>query len=359
MSNRIYLLADLVQDYTIMHAVALEVSRSPDYTVRIILNKQSSSRKKFYTSRLYASAKAHNYEVAELTAEDIFLPAESKPTLILTSSESSSPNHSFAREITMKSRRYGIPTIGIQHGYECVGISHHPSQDSDYPYGVSLNTDFVTTWQPLSKVRSKHTCTRSRLIPTGPISFFARLAFLTSRGRHFNPISNQARTDRQQIKKRVLICDNSHSPRFRLQGRREAFRKFCIGLSKANQLEVKVRMHPANRFPVTSGLGFTQHDGELNPHFLAGFDLIISPPSSIIVDAASIQVPVSVWTDHVIPNDTINYTPLPVVSTSKDAIAALEVPVELTRSLCKDFIDENLASCYGGKRLMNLISAIS
>lgn len=359
MSNKITLLLDLVQDYTIMHAVALEVSKSHDYTIRIILNKQSSSRKYFYSSRLFAFAKANNYEVSELTTEEIFLTTEKEPALILTSSESSSPNHTFAREIAMQSRRYGIPTIGIQHGYECIGISHHPSQDSDYPYGVRLNTDFVTTWQPLLKINSKNTCTRSRLIPTGPISFFSRLAYLTSRGRHFHPMPKQLSADRQQIKKRILVCDNSHSPRFRIQGRREAFRKFCIGLSTANQLEVKVRVHPANRFPVTSGLGFNQCDGELTPYLLAGFDLIISPPSSIILDAATIQVPVSVWTDHVIPNDIINYFPLPVVSKTQDAIDTLELPEESTKSLCKDFIDENLASCYGGKRLMNLISAIS
>ena len=358
MNNKIDLLVDLVQDFTIMHAVAIEVGRGTDYAVRILLNKESSSRGIFYTSRLYALAKSNNYEVTERSAADIFMTTENKPALIITSSESSSPNHSFARELIMRARRSGIPTIGIQHGYECVGVNHHPSQDNDYPYGVRLNTDFVTTWQPLSKVRSKSIFTSSRLIPTGPISFFSRLAFLTSRGRHFHPMSNQAKTDRQQKKKSVLICDNSHSPRFRIQGRREAFRKFCIGLSKANQLEAIVRMHPANRFPVTSGLGFTQHDGELNPYSLAGYDLIISPPSSIIVDAASIQVPVAVWTDHVIPNDTTNYIPLPVVSTSQDALATLELPVESTRSLCKEFIDDNLASCYGGKRLINLISTI-
>lgn len=337
-----------------MQAVLLEIQRSFQAEVRIILNSASPSSSRFYDSSIGRLSQSSSVTILEVSQHPAATWATvDKPDLLITCSDSTSPNHKFSRQLVEQASILDIQTIGIQHGYECLGILHHMSQNSEYPWGVELSTDYVATWQPVDMLTSVSPYTKSRFIPCGPISTFARLANLLKKSKSARSTSaSSGRT------KKILVCDNSHSPRFGISGRRESFFEFCSSLSKVKDMDIYSRKHPANKFPVTSPFGFKTVEGELTPFLLKEFDMLISPPSSIIVDGSIIGVPCIVWSDLLIPNDTINYGSLPVVSTAGQLEDLAHKKRSQLVSLCRNFIDTNLASTYGGNMLINLISAL-
>lgn len=337
-----------------MQAVLLEIQRNIRAEIRIVLNSATPFGSSFHDSSIARIAKSSSVTVLEVGRH----PAATwdtidKPDLLLTCSDSTSPNHEFSRQIVEQASILDVSTIGIQHGYECLGILHHTSQDNDYPWGVELSTDYVATWQPIDMLTSVSPFTKSRFIPCGPISDFARLANLLRRTN--SPSPTPKIFDKP---KRILICDNSHSPRFRISGRRESFFEFCSSLSKVKDLDIYTRRHPANKFPVTSSFSFKTVEGELTPFALKKFDMLISPPSSIIIDGSIAGIPTAVWSDFLITNDTINYEPLPVVTTARQVEDLAHNKCSLLKILCRNFIDANLAAVYGGNMLINVINNI-
>lgn len=338
-----------------MQAVLLEIQRNIEAEIRIILNSTTPSNSDFPYSSFSKIARSSSVAVLEVNRHpEAAWAMISKPDLLLTCSDSTSPNHTFSRQLVEQATILGIPTIGIQHGYECLGIHHHTSQDKDYPWGVKLSTDYVATWQPIDMLSSVSPLTKSRFIPCGPISIFMRLANLLKQSKAQRLISESL-----EKPKRILICDNSHSPRFKISGRRESFIEFCSDLSRVKDVEVYTRRHPANKFPVTSAFDFQTVEGDLTPFSLNKFDLLISPPSSIIIDGSISGVPTAVWTDFLIPNDTINYRPLPDISTADQLEELVHDKRSFLEKLCHRLVKTNLASSYGGQRLVKLITDIT
>jgi len=353
------LLVDLLQDRSIMHAVLAEnARRAQPRAMRIILNASSEDNQAFFSSSLGKYAQSIGVEILELQNPLAYANLISLSTVVLSCSESSSRNHHFCKTIVEIAKHDVLSTIAIQHGYECVGLLHHPTQDIDYPYGVILASEILLTWQHVHHLKSLSPFSTGALLPCGPISLFLRTAHhLGIRQRNHNTSVLKNQIDSLNI----LICDNTQSPRFRLPRRRIEFQEFCRDMAENSMFRVVFRRHPANRMAVSRSLvSAEQIEGDLDPLLLSNFDVVISPPSSILIDAAVLGLPTILWSDDAVQNDTINYPAFSVVRTMRDFIELMNNEgLTQMRHRAVSFVQSVLASDYGGLSLNKVIDQLT
>lgn len=348
---------DLIQDRAIMQAALEEIRLKNFAKVRIVVNGSNKYNEEICISRIGRWALMYNVEICSLNSPYTYEDISDKTSLVMTCSESSSPNHSFGRTIVEISSKHLIPSIAIQHGFECIGLHHHPSQDSDYPWGIDIRSDFIASWQPLGKLHSISPRTKGTLVPCGPISLYTRLSWLADSRKC---LVNDDQLEKQEKKViNLLICDNSHSPRFRDSKKKKLFGDFLQTITPKKNLICTLRKHPANLRSSNSAHGNLRLlEGELTPYSLKKFDIVITPPSSIAVDAALAGIPVIIWSNSQ-SDDAINYQPLLCIRDYDEFDHILKVfDREALRRLSKKFIADNFVNKYGGPKLMDLIEVV-
>lgn len=356
--KKIDIVVDLIQDRAIMLAVLEDIGSKNLAKIRIIVNNLDKNNINISTSSIGRWALMNNVEIFSVNTPYSYDDISGTTSLVMTCSESSSPNHSFSRKIVEISAKNQIPSIAIQHGFECIGLHHHPSQDSDYPWGIDIRSDFIVTWQTLGKLHSISPRTKSTIVPCGPISLYTRLCWITDPRKGIVKDGHIVKQGNKMIN--LLICDNSHSPRFRDPTKKKMFSDFLFKITSKENFTCTIRKHPANQ---RSSVGLNANikflEGELTPYSIKNFDIVITPPSSIAVDAALAGIPVIIWSNSH-NNDAINYHPLRCIGDYEELEYTLKIfDLDALTRLSSKFISENLVNSYGGSKLMNLIEVIA
>ena len=241
--------------------------------------------------------------------------------LLLTASESSAPNHRFSHEVCRLASARTVK-VTIQHGYECVGLRHHRAHDRAFPRGVRFASDYVLTWAGPDALPSLHPSDRGKCIPVGVVKTLAEEIASAPDGPHGEDSASLQETGLPgRVPFPVLIAENLHSTRFIDPARYKRFLDFILGVNGAG-FAVTVRSHPADRMLEGGGkfdaLSFLT--GDLRVDDLRRFGIVVSPPSTILLDAALLGVPAAVWSEQVDFGDCQNYPGVPSVRDPSDFV---------------------------------------
>ncbi len=230
-------------------------------------------------------------------------------TLLVTAAESSAPGHAFCHQACRIAPANTIK-VTMQHGYECVGFRHHRAHELQFPSGIRFASDVILTWQHPDELPDLHPLERSKCVGVGVIKSFAEQAVDVqeadwARANTRAPLFQDGKTS-------LLIAENLHSVRFVSAPRYHRFLSFIREANLSPYVDVTIRSHPGKRTleKEMSVNGFKFLQGSLTAQAVCKFDVLVSPPSTIVLDAAMAGVPVTVWTDAGLLGDASNYSPL-------------------------------------------------
>ncbi|HEV7913740.1 MAG TPA: hypothetical protein VGP22_08225 [Albitalea sp.] len=261
-----------------------------------------------------------------LSPADVGAALGSQRSLLVTASETSAPGHVFSHTACRAAPPRAI-RVTMQHGYECVGLRHHRAHDQQFPQGVRFASDVILTWRPVGELPDLHPADRDKCLAVGVTKAIAERAADLLEAR-WNALPTP---DPTELKSNgaLLLAENLHSVRFAAPQRYQRFIRFIEQAHELKGLPVVVRSHPGKRTleKTKADRPFAFLEGPLvAEHFLASRGLV-SPPSTIVLDAALCARPAAVWTDAVQLGDAENYRGLPTVTTIHDlGPAVLEQP---------------------------------
>jgi hypothetical protein len=234
--------------------------------------------------------------------------------VLITASESTVPEHAFNHEVC-RSASPRTARITIQHGYECVGLRHHRGHDRAFPRGVRFASDYVLTWAHPDALPDLHPADRGKCMPVGVIKWLAEdTAAAGDPPGHAGFRSPRKGEPPDSEPLPVLIAENLHSTRFLDPARYQRFRDFILDVNDRG-FAVTIRSHPARRTLETgknnAALNFLR--GDLRAKELRQFGIVVSPPSTILLDAVLAGVPAALYSEEVDLGDCANYPGVPAV----------------------------------------------
>ena len=241
---------------------------------------------------------------------DVLRHAEGKSGLFIVGNESSVSSHYRTHDL-FKALPSSFLKVTLQHGFECVGFLHNAAHTAAYGLDIRFTADVVVGWFAEERLTSMHPSARAKLYVAGPpIMVEPQAASPRSDG-------NQPTTG--------LVCENLHSVRFSSPGVYECFlEQFFAFAERMNAMGTRIdlRSHPAGRFADRIGLtlpsGVERNTLPLYEQDLGRFDFAISPPSSIVLDLLTANVPVAVWVDPSGRLDFSNFEGLETVSSAEE-----------------------------------------
>jgi hypothetical protein len=242
--------------------------------------------------------------------------------VLFTASESSASGHDFCYHLC----RLASPAllkVTFQHGYENVGLRHHISHNASYKKGIRFASDVIFTWVDKEKLVDAYPSELARCIPVGTTKKVASDALMV-RNKRFNSLAMTADSSSTESSQpiTILLCENLHSVRFNDVALREAFLSVMHQLHNSPRVRLKIRSHPGKRL-LEQDEAFKKFEfltGELTGEALANFDLLISPPSTIILDAVLCGIHTLVWSASRQLGDLRYYSDLGSIDKSSDFI---------------------------------------
>lgn len=244
--------------------------------------------------------------------------------LLVTASESSAPGHAFGHACCRIAPPRTLRAT-FQHGYECVGLRHHRAHDLQFPQGVRFASDIIFTWRSPAELGDLSDADRLRALPVGVTKATAqRAARLLALD--WSGVDATVPGRPELVSARALvIAENLHSVRFASPQRYQRYLRFIDRTASRSDLRAVIRSHPGKRTLEKTRAGgpyvFLQ-DMLSADHFMASRGLV-SPPSTILLDAALCARPTAVWSDAAALGDVQNYQGLPVVTDPADVDAVM------------------------------------
>ena len=199
-----------------------------------------------------------------------------KPDALITVTESSARPHKRAHSMTKYFNYMGIPSVTIQHGYECVGINY---ADKVHTAEIDIAARHILTWQPVDKLpqvfnrKIGQRCVTAGYVTPRVESDIAE--YIRSK------LNIEANKYRPGVRNWILVTENLHWHRYD-----DGYRNmFMSGLSKAAEfypdIGFIVKHHPAGRF--------------LENMSRQGIPKNILLASDILQDVKNIEVPIASW----------------------------------------------------------------
>ncbi|HSW07417.1 hypothetical protein [Aquabacterium sp.] len=271
-----------------------------------------------------------------LSPADVAAALGSGKSLLITAAESSAPGHSFSH-LACRSAPPRALRVTFQHGYECIGLRHHRAHDLQFPEGVRFASDLVFTWRTPDDLPNLHPADRGKCIAVGVTKAIAeRAARLQELAWHDAAadmplpgagsgagagagagVGARSGADGEPA---LIVAENLHSVRFASPQRYQRFLDFIADTHAAIDWPIVVRSHPGKRTLERrqDGSAYRFLHGQLGAeHLQAGLGLV-SPPSTIVLDAAMCTAPAVLWSDAAGLGDVENYRGLPVVTDAAD-----------------------------------------
>jgi hypothetical protein len=255
---------------------------------------------------------------------DVAAALGDRRALLLTAAESSAPGHAFGHACCRVAPPRTLRAT-FQHGYECVGLHHHRAHELQFPQGVRFASDVIFTWRSPDELIDLHGADRTRALPVGVTKATAQRAarLLQLTWAHSVPsLPGQAALPSAQA---LVIAENLHSVRFASPPRYQRYLRFIDNMVARTDVRTVIRSHPGKRTveKARTGQSYAFLEGVLTAdHFMASRGLV-SPPSTILLDAALCARPTAVWSDAVVLGDVQHYRGLPVVTDAADVGAAM------------------------------------
>jgi hypothetical protein len=209
--------------------------------------------------------------------------------------------------------------VTLQHGYECIGLRHHIAHDNQFKQGVRFASDYILTWQGIDRLPNLHPLERHKVIPVGVAKWFAEASSLLHDeqwGPNAEGVASLSSNKGRSVSK-LLIAENLHSVRFStVVSRYQRFLRFILDAQNSPEIDLMVRSHPGKRTLEKNQKQnqITFLEGSLAPRDFNQFDLFVSPPSTIILDAILTGLPSLVWSDAARFGDVRNYRGLDMVT---------------------------------------------
>lgn len=241
--------------------------------------------------------------------------------LLITASESNAAGHIMCHQACLiappKTTR-----ITIQHGYECVGLRHHRAHDYVYKSEpIRFASDVVLTWSGVDNLPNLHPLERHKCIPVGVVKQLTEEASMLN---EWLLPGFQASADVQPRPTRLLLAENLHSVRFSSPSKYNRLLNFINDANDSDEVELTIRSHPAKRTLESNKEHKSQYgflEGLLLASRMNTFNAIISPPSTILLDAVITGVPTLVWSESKEAGDCVNYDGLADVADFNDFLA--------------------------------------
>ncbi|KJV07697.1 hypothetical protein [Methylocucumis oryzae] len=300
---------DLIQDFEILRALILRAALpySPLKPVVAISNriiKHGSYLLKEIMNVL------ETFNISWFTPSgpvDIANALSGKQSALITASESNAAAHALSHKTCLIAPP-GTIKITIQHGYECIGLRHHRSHDYAFRVNpVRFASDYILTWADEDQLPNLHPMERHKCIPVGVVKQFAEDVSVQLESGDFK---NDSQSQKDHCVYDMLVAENLHSVRFSHPSKYQRLLNFINDANVSEQVKLTIRSHPAARTlelkPETKDK-YRFLSGALSFDRVALYDALISPPSTILLDAAMAGVPAFVWSDNSLTGDAVNY----------------------------------------------------
>ena len=302
-----FFVLDLIQDFEVLLPLVHKAILDRIERITIVISKRVWKSHNFVSVTSILEYLGANIVLVSSVYEavNIIKPPRGASGLLITASESSAPGHSFCHSLC-KLVGHNIRKITIQHGYECVGLRHHKEHDLQFPKGVRFASDFIFSWSNIDLLSNIHPLEVHKVISVGVVKSFA-----CSAERTISQTSFDESEKRRLSCPEVLIAENLHSVRFREPSRFQGFLAFIRESNSMNGKEcnLRIRSHPGKRKLQTLDLEdeFLYEEGALTATTVQQFDMVCSPPSTIVLDSVLSGVPVCIWSHENNLADTKNY----------------------------------------------------
>lgn len=309
--SRKVVVLDLVQDFEVLRPLLLRCATSVEWRDTCVsVSELVTKSHTWETVERFLSAFGISW-FRPIGPVDTVNVLGSNKAVLVTASESTAPSHKFSHEVCRLASARTVK-ITIQHGYECVGLRHHQGHNRAFPKGIRFASDYVLTWSHPDALPNLHSSDRGKCVPVGVVKAFAEEVA----GAHDNP----GDTDAAPFS--VLIAENLHSTRFIDPARYKRFRDFILDVNNDGDFAVTVRSHPSK--PTlqagNNSDALTFLTGELRVNELRRFAIVVSPPSTIVLDAVLSGVPAAIWSEQVDFGDCENYPGIPSVCDLSDFV---------------------------------------
>jgi hypothetical protein len=315
--RRTVVVLDLVQDFEILRPLILKCVTSTEWRdVRVSVSELVAKSHLWEEVKRFLAALHIPWfqPIGPVDVANALGAGKDGKGVLITASESTAPNHRFNYDVC----RIAPPRtakITIQHGYECIGLRHHSGHDRAFLKGVRFGSDYVFTWGHLDGLPNLHPADRGKCIPVGVVKGFAEdaAAMEDSLTDADYPVANRGDlADRVPFP--VLIAENLHSTRFIDPARHKRFRDFILDVNDSH-LALTIRSHPARRTleKGKDNQALTFLTGTVQAKQLRQFGIVVSPPSTILLDAVLAGVPAAVWSERAHVGDCANYVGVPNV----------------------------------------------
>lgn len=228
---------------------------------------------------------------------------ESKIKVLVSASESSAGAHSYVHETFLRIPPT-IKKVTLQHGWECLGFRQHRQQVEQFRLNLTTAADYVCAWEKIEHNPTTFANVSYKLVSTGVCkSVFSKASW---------PTAPQALQDTGPP--RVLLGDNRNSPRFVGTSEIVHWSHFCHSVGVSNSFKSSTRHHQGkivkkSRFSTFNSLS------------QAGF--VISPPSTILIDAIAVGCIPIVFSTGQLPGSLDNYGPMRSVASVNELSAMI------------------------------------
>jgi hypothetical protein len=315
---KVVIVLDLIQDFEVLRPLVTRCAQNPAWS-----NLWISVSDRVMTSHLWPQISVY-IDVMQIrwfkpiSPLDVVNVLGSERAVLITASESSANGHKFSHTVCQLAHRKTFK-ITVQHGYECVGLRHHQAHDASLPQGVRFASDVVFTWSACDQLTNMHSSDRAKCIPVGIVKSGVQESAVED---HIGQRLMQAggKSTQAVSHRRILIAENLHSVRFVDANRYQRFLEFIRGLEADRSVNLTLRSHPGKRTLERDEMfkGYAFLTGTMRAQHFHAFDVFVSPPSTIVLDAVLAGVPTAIWSVREELGDCENYAQIPVVNTCSD-----------------------------------------
>ena len=315
-SVRTVVVLDLIQDFEILKPLILRCLATPAWR-DLRISVSARVRNSHIWAELHLFLQALNLIwFSPLAPIDTVNALGAGKSVLLTASESSANGHKFSHTVCRLAPRSTLK-LTVQHGYECVGLRHHLAHHMTLPEGVRFASDIVFTWSGRDLLNDINPMDVDKCHPVGVVKTIAET--LAMQAVFENRLLQRPVRERAPLQWReqgqtesefsLLIAENLHSVRF---GNAQRYQRFLDFISQANadrRGKTTIRSHPGKRTlekdQANNMLKFLE--GSLTGAHFGQYDLFVSPPSTILLDAVLAGLPSVVWSDYRHLGDCQNY----------------------------------------------------
>ncbi|MCB0403314.1 MAG: hypothetical protein KDD51_00915 [Bdellovibrionales bacterium] len=299
----------LVQDLDVILPVLQELTQRGT-SVRVIVTKELVEKSRRVQTLLDSTGiRFEMVSRARLLGGKI--PFWGNVRQLVTATESTASPHKLTHALTLQARKRGIPSYTFQHGFENAGLTYFDTQFS--PSSIGFGSEHIFIWgEPDSLDSRVPEQIRRRCIPIGrPLA-------------QRQPIRPEAL---QSAQTKVGIFENLHWERYSTEYRRSFLRDLRLTIAGFPDCLFVIKPHHAgmwftkeNReFAFKNLLVVDPKDPEWEPYtapdLIPNFDAVITTPSTVALDSASMGVRTAVAAYDL---DLHKYSPLPLLRNAGD-----------------------------------------